>query len=217
MWPSLGISSGHNNARKRTWISTDSLVSNLQSGQKLNSKNISFKNLGTRKLLPKWIGPFKVAERIGTVDYRMELPPNFRVHNVFHVCLLRQFKSDGRFQPPPLPVIIDGEPEYEVESILGHRTRGSGSRKKLDYLVKWRSYGPEHNTYEPQEHLTNAQESIDDYWAIMESRGVEKPSATVKPRKPKARLTTPRPVAALDPLYELEQAPLALTWPIRAS
>ncbi len=88
---------------------------------------------------------------------------------------------------------------------------------KLDYLVKWRSYGPEHNTYEPQEHLTNAQESIDDYWAIMESRGVEKPSATVKPRKPKARLTTPRPVAAPDPLYEMEQPPLALTRPTRGT
>jgi hypothetical protein len=179
----------------------------------LNSTNIQFKSPGTRKLMPKWIGPFTVSERIGLVDYRLELPPNFRVHNTFHVCLLKQFRADGRFQPPPLPVIIDDFPEYEVESILGHRTRGSGARMKFDYLVKWLNYGPEHNTFEPAEHLTNAQETVDNYWVMLKANGVDKPIGTAKPRKPRVRLPPPPPLTAASALPQV-QPPLALTLPI---
>ncbi|KAK8609334.1 hypothetical protein V6N13_061783 [Hibiscus sabdariffa] len=47
------------------------------------------------KLSPKFIGPYRILERVGTVAYRLELPPQLsRIHNVFHVSMLRQYRPD---------------------------------------------------------------------------------------------------------------------------
>jgi hypothetical protein len=64
----------------------------------------------TKKLLPKWIGPFAIEKRIGSVAYRLSLPPKMQIHPVFHVSLLKPYLSDGRVQPPG-PLFLDEEGE----------------------------------------------------------------------------------------------------------
>jgi hypothetical protein len=125
----------------------------------LNSKNINIQHSGSRKLLPRYIGPFKVTKQIGPVAYRLQLPPNMKCHNVFHVSLLHAYRRSGRYQPPPPPLIIDGEYEYEVAKILKHR----GTRRK-QYLVAWKNYTAEHNTWEPEANLTNCADLLQKYW-----------------------------------------------------
>jgi hypothetical protein len=98
------------------------------------------------------------------VAYRLELPSHFRIHPVFHVSLLEPYRSDGRYQPPPPPLEIDGALEYEVDRILAHRTIKAGRRSRLEFLVAWQNYGPEHHSWEPKRNLSNAKESIADYW-----------------------------------------------------
>jgi hypothetical protein len=128
----------------------------------LNSKNIKLKHEGSRKLLPKFIGPFKVLARVGQVAYRLQLPDNMQCHNVFHVSLLHKYVRSGRYQPPPPPIETeDGDMEYEVEKILAHSGRNPGKRR---FLVKWRGYAVEHNTWEPEKNLTNCQEALQEYW-----------------------------------------------------
>ena len=47
------------------------------------------------KLSPRYIGPFEIVERIGPVAYRLDLPKELsRVHNVFHISILRKYISD---------------------------------------------------------------------------------------------------------------------------
>ena len=47
------------------------------------------------KLSPKFIGPYEVIEKVGQVAYRLALPPNLeKIYNVFHVSMLRRYRSD---------------------------------------------------------------------------------------------------------------------------
>jgi hypothetical protein len=58
-----------------------------------NKSTIWFRK-GT-KLSPWFIGPFRVQEKIGTVAYRLVLPPHLhKTHNVFHVSVLRHYVAD---------------------------------------------------------------------------------------------------------------------------
>ena len=41
---------------------------------------------------PRYIGPYEIIARVGTVAYRLDLPPELsKVHNVFHVSMLRKY------------------------------------------------------------------------------------------------------------------------------
>lgn len=129
----------------------------------LSTRNAKLSVVGCKKLLPRWIGPFTVLARIGDVAYRLQLPPNLKWHGVFHVSLLKPYRDGGTVIPPPLPEVIEGEVEYEVESILDHRLVGNGKRRKSQFLVRWKGYGPEHNSWEPEAHLTRCKEAIREY------------------------------------------------------
>lgn len=135
----------------------------------LSTSNIKLKFKGTPKLLPKWIGPFKVTSVINSVAYKLELPSSLKLHNVFHISLLKPYKNradGGQVNPPPPPVLIDGDFEYEVESILSHRF----VRNKTEFLVKWLGYGPEHNTWEPEANCANCPDKLSDYWERVKSQ-----------------------------------------------
>jgi hypothetical protein len=54
---------------------------------------VSGQNAGPSKLAPKFFGPYKVIEHIGSVAYRMQLLTRARIHNVFHVAFLRKFEG----------------------------------------------------------------------------------------------------------------------------
>ena len=62
------------------------------------------------KLSPRFIGPFEILERIGTVAYRLALPPCMSgVHEVFHVSMLR------KYTPDPAHVVDWGQIEVDTD------------------------------------------------------------------------------------------------------
>jgi hypothetical protein len=89
--------------------------------------------------------------------------PGWRVHPVFHVSLLELYREDGRVQSPPPPVEMEGALEYEVESILEHRFRGT-KHPKAFHKVAWKGYGIEHDSWELESNVVNAPEVVADYW-----------------------------------------------------
>ena len=119
----------------------------------LNTQNLNKSAKGSRKLLPKWFGPLPVAEMIGKAAVRLVVPADFKAHNVFHVSLVKPYKSDGTVQPPP-PVYWDNQgTSYDVERILDHKDVKIGRKLTRQYYVKWLNYSPEHNSWEPESHF----------------------------------------------------------------
>src|SRR6266403_2179919 len=115
------------------------------------------------KLTPKRLGPFRITQEISPVAYRLELPPNWRIHNVFHASLLTPYHEMAAHGPNftrPPPDLIDGEEEYEVKRIIAHRQFGRS--KRLQYLIKWKGYPESNNTWEPADQV-HAPELIKHY------------------------------------------------------
>lgn len=103
----------------------------------------------SRKLGPRYIGPFQIKREINPVAFELSLPDSYRIHPVFHVSLLKPAIPDpfpGRVEPPPPPVTVGEETEYEVESVLDCRKRG----RQTQCLIKWKGYPPEANLHAPR-------------------------------------------------------------------
>ena len=141
---------------------------------------------GPRKLLPRFIGPFAVTETINQVAYRLDLPPSVRMHNVFHVSLLRRYHDGGRVKVPPPPDIVDGELEFEVERVLLHKEVKERRRTVRYYLMRWKGQGPEYDSWEPEVNLTNCGDLLRDYWA---QQGANEQFPTSPPKSARARGT----------------------------
>ena len=68
------------------------------------------------KLSPRFIGPYEILERIGPVAYRLALPPKLaKVHNVFHVSMLRRYRSDRSHILPVQDIQVQADFSYEEE------------------------------------------------------------------------------------------------------
>ena len=122
----------------------------FQVGQRvlLNVRNLHLKDVKCSKFGPKFIGPFTVEEKVGSVNYKLTLPETMRCHPVFHVELLREYKGND-FTFPPAIQCDDGQLRYEVERIL--RARRNGTRRQ--YLVQWKGLSSEFATWEPSAKL----------------------------------------------------------------
>jgi hypothetical protein len=90
----------------------------------LSSENLPFKNTtNVRKFRERYLGPFKVIKKVTDVTYRLVLPTNWAIHDTFHVSKLKRYvENDDELFPgralKPVPDIIDGKEEFEVEAIL---------------------------------------------------------------------------------------------------
>ena len=83
---------------------------------------------GGRKLRPRCIGPFHVSARVGMVAYRLELPSQYKFHNMFNVSLLKghDVSEADRAEVNPAPIVLEpsGDQEFEVEHIIKHQHVG---------------------------------------------------------------------------------------------
>ena len=106
------------------------------------------------KLSPRFIRPFEVLERIGTIAYRLALPPSMSdVHEVFHVSILR------KYIPGPAHVVDWGQIEVDTDGtfeeglvcIVDSRDQVLRRKTVRLVLVLWRHYRVEEFTWERED------------------------------------------------------------------
>ena len=163
---------------------------------------LSTQNIRTArgKLKERWAGPFIIKALVaGGSAVKLELPAEWRVYQTFHVSLIKPYVA-SRYQWPGraqqdrvVPVIVDGEVEWEIESIIGRtveqvtetvrrqvssqparaglraRTRWETvpvTRDIVRYLVKWKGYDEVEASWKGEDELANCRELIAEYESV---------------------------------------------------
>ena len=111
-----------------------------------------FVRFGCRgKLAPRYIGPFEILKRVGSVSYQLSLPPSMeRVHDVFHVSLLRKYLHDPSHVIPVDDIVVDKNATYKTQPVKILDTKVQELRNKTIGLVKvlWLHHNMEEATWE---------------------------------------------------------------------
>jgi hypothetical protein len=134
----------------------------------LSTKNLKMQ-LGVRKLSARYYGPFTIIAKNNEVNYKLDLPPRWKVHNNIHVDRLKRYISESDKFPnrnqiveiPPAIVTEEGQIEYEIDEILDHKF--DEHNRPTKYLIKWKGYGIEDATWETADNLNNAQMAVYEY------------------------------------------------------
>ena len=100
------------------------------------------------------MGPYKIKTIISANVVKLKLPRTVNISPVINVSRIRQYigQVDGQRKEVPQPVIIEGEEEWKVKKILNKRK----VRGKDKFLVRWKGFMVEGNTWESRENLENA-------------------------------------------------------------
>ena len=100
-------------------------------------------NRTARKLAERKISPFPIVSQPSAMSFTLRLPGTIRIHPVFHVSQLEPEHPNtftNRDQPPPPPLIVDGQPEYLIERLIDSKYNRTRRKCQLSYHVKWIGY-----------------------------------------------------------------------------
>ena len=100
--------------------------------------------------------PLKIPALVGQSAVRLSLLEDMRIHDVFHVSLVKPYRHGGAGVVPPPLLALDNSLQYEIESIVAQRGRGSTQQ----YLIRWKGYSSVHDTWKPSSGLKNAPEIV---------------------------------------------------------
>jgi len=153
--------------RQARYANTRRMEKDFEVGAKVMLKTDHYKDellrgQRSKKMTSRFMGPFRIIEKIGKNAYQLELPKRLKIHDVINVSKLEDY-HDAKDSPIEHPVYLKQPPvfeeEYEVEEIIGKRVKSG----KVQYLVKWLGYPRNESTWEFTEDLDHAAEAIQDY------------------------------------------------------
>ena len=115
----------------------------------------------SEKLTEQFVGPYKVKRIISSNAIELELPRSIKIHSVVNVSRVWLYKLqvEGQKKILPKPVIIEGVEEFEMKKILNKRI----VKGKKKFLVRWRRYTAEKDTWESRENLENTKELVEEF------------------------------------------------------
>jgi len=129
----------------------------------LSTKDLKYQMVRrkTEKLTERFVGPYRIKKIISSNAVELELPSTIKIHLVVNVSRIQRYigQVEGQRKEQPAPVVIEGEEEWEVERILNKQW----IRGKDKYLVRWKGFTAESDTWKGEENLENAKEAIEEY------------------------------------------------------
>ena len=127
----------------------------------LSTKDLVFKERPSRKLMERYIGPYAIEEVVSSNAVKLRLPNSMRIHLVVNISRIVCYKEQvkGQKKEEGKPIEVEGTEEWEVEKIL-NKKKVRGVEK---YLIWWKGFTAEGDTWERRENLKNAEELIEEF------------------------------------------------------
>jgi hypothetical protein len=156
-------------ARTEKWDNWDKIIT-YQKGDLVLLRVFVTPKKRSKKLVPKWSGPWEVTGVIQGVTYKLRHSQNKNKETKAHMSRLKCYFQDVSSVPRQVVIgkddqeVEENTSEYEVETILNHRKRNKG----YEYLIKWSGWTDRYNTWEPEENVKNSPELLKQYWKLKE-------------------------------------------------
>ena len=127
----------------------------------LSTKDLVFKERPTKKLTERYVGPYMIEEVVSTNAVKLRLPLSMRIHPVVNMSRIVRYKEQMKEQKKEeeKPIEVEGVEEWEVEKIL-NKKKIRGVEK---YLIRWKGFTAEGDTWERKENLKNAEKLIEEF------------------------------------------------------
>jgi len=139
----------------------------------LSTKDLVFKERPSKKLMERYMGPYAIEEVVSLNVVKLWLPSLMRIHLVINVSQIVRYKEQvkGQNREEGKLVKVEGVEEWEVEKIL-NKKKIRGVEK---YLIRWKGFMAEGDTWERRENLKNAEELIKEFeqGEVVVRRGVK--------------------------------------------
>ena len=127
----------------------------------LSTKDLVFKERPSKKLTERYVGPYTIEEVVSLNAVKLRLPSSMRIHLVINVSRIVRYKEQvkGQKKEEGKPIEVEGVEEWEVEKVL-NKKKIRGVEK---YLIRWKGFTVEGNTWEGKENLKNAEKLIEEF------------------------------------------------------
>ena len=127
----------------------------------LSTKDLVFKERPSKKLTERYVGPYAIEEVVSLNVVKLRLPSSMRIHLVVNVSQIVRYKEQvkGQKKEEGKPIEVEGVEEWEVEKIL-NKKKIRGVEK---YLIWWKGFTAEGDTWERKENLKNAEKLIEEF------------------------------------------------------
>ncbi|KAE8653146.1 hypothetical protein Csa_019871, partial [Cucumis sativus] len=168
-WAKVELDRRNAATKMKKWADRKRRAREYQVGEKVMVKLLpnQFKSLRKvhKGLIRRYEGPFSIIEKVGKAAYRLELPPRLKIHNVFHVSMLKPFYEDkedpSRGESSRAPTGMISEFDRKIKEILAERKiRRRGVPSYNEYLIAWEGLPESEASWEKEDTLWQFQDEI---------------------------------------------------------
>jgi len=127
----------------------------------LSTRDLVFKERPSKKLTERYVGPYVIEEVVSSNVVKLRLPSSMRIHPVVNVSQIVRYKEQvkGQKKEEGKPIEVERVEEWEVEKVL-NKKKIRGVEK---YLIRWKGFTAEGDTWERKENLKNVEELIKEF------------------------------------------------------